>query len=90
MSCNDMGAVKDLIEGERLDILFEQAGRNGEYIENARRQKVTFDDYLYMVGKKTASLIRASCELGCITSKASTQHENALSNFGWNVPNLCL
>ena len=44
--------IKDIIEGERLDILFEQAGREDPYILEHRRYNVSFEDYLKMIGLK--------------------------------------
>ncbi len=74
-----------MVEGERLDILFEQHGREGEYFSKYQFQHVSEDDYLKMVGGKTASLISAACKAGAIAANASEDLINRLGDFGWNV-----
>jgi geranylgeranyl diphosphate synthase type I len=64
-------AVKLLVDGERLDILFEQAGREDEpYVIQHRRRAVSLDEYIRMVERKTAALIQAACELGALSAGA--------------------
>ena len=74
-----------MVEGERLDILFEQHGREGEYFSKYQFQHVSEDDYLKMVGGKTASLISAACKAGAIAANASEDLIKRLGDFGWNV-----
>ncbi|MBS7645070.1 MAG: polyprenyl synthetase family protein [Candidatus Bathyarchaeia archaeon] len=79
-----VSTIKELIEGERLDILMEQAGRGG-YLEESRLRMVSVDDYMHMIGKKTAALIRASCEVGCVEAGAPEDLRSALSRYGWSI-----
>ncbi|MEM3476486.1 MAG: polyprenyl synthetase family protein, partial [Candidatus Bathyarchaeia archaeon] len=78
-------AIKETIEGERLDILFEQAGREEEYIKKHRYNNVSLNLYFKMVGKKTAALIKAACISGGLAAEASNEIIEALSVFGWNT-----
>lgn len=77
--------IKDIIEGERLDILFEQAGRHEEYLVKHRRLRVTLDDYLNMVSLKTGALIRASCVAGGIVANASKDELEILDDYGMSI-----
>ncbi|MCD6514194.1 MAG: polyprenyl synthetase family protein [Candidatus Odinarchaeota archaeon] len=74
-----------MIEGERLDILFEQFGREGDYFSKYQFRSVSEDDYLRMIGGKTASLISASCKAGAIAADASDGAIEKFGVFGWNV-----
>ncbi len=77
--------IEATIEGERLDILFEQAGRDERYIVKHRRKSVSWDQYFEMIGKKTATLIRASCLAGCLVADAPNDITGALTGYGWKV-----
>jgi len=77
--------IKATIEGERLDILFEQAGRTEDYMVRERCRSVSWDLYFEMIGKKTATLIRASCSAGCLAANASDDATDALAGYGWKV-----
>jgi len=77
--------IKDIIEGERLDILFEQAGRREEYLVKHRKLTVTLSDYLNMVSLKTGALIRASCVAGGIVADASEDEIEILDNYGMSI-----
>jgi len=77
--------IKATIEGERLDILFEQAGRDEDYVVKHRCKSVSWDVYFEMIGKKTATLIRASCLAGCLAAGASDDATDALSGYGWKI-----
>jgi len=79
------GAIKDTIEGERLDILFEQAGREEEYIKKHRYANVPLNLYFKMIGKKTAALIKSACIAGGLAADASNETIEALGIFGWNI-----
>src|SRR5207302_1057631 len=45
-------AMKDIIEGERLDMTLEQAGREDPYLKTQRVLSPNFALYLEMIGKK--------------------------------------
>lgn len=78
--------MKTVVEGEILDILFEQSGRKEEkYMIENRYDKITEKDYLKTVSKKTASLIQACCEIGGLSAKAKKSEINALKNYGFNL-----
>ncbi len=78
--------VKELIEGERLDILMEQAGREDEpYVVANRISEMRLEDYLRMVEKKTARLIETSCRFGGMSVGAPKRVVEALSRYGYNV-----
>ncbi|RLE64548.1 MAG: polyprenyl synthetase family protein [Thermoprotei archaeon] len=78
--------IKTLVEGERLDILFEQTGRfNEPYVVENRRKVVTLDEYFKMVYAKTGALIEASCRAGGIVADATSDVINALGTYGRNI-----
>jgi len=77
--------IRQLVEGERKDVLFEQAGRNEDYILEMRYKTITLDDYFEMVGDKTAILIRTACEVGIICANGSKEMLDAASSYGWNA-----
>ncbi len=77
---------KNLVEGEILDILFEQAGRKKEpYVVKNRYLKISEKDYFEMAGKKTAGLFRACFEVGGICANAKEKEIEALKNYGFNL-----
>ncbi len=76
-------AMKEIIDGERLDLLFEQAGRNEPYLKANRTTHPDFQLYLEMIGKKTAALFRAGSEVGGQAAEASQRTVEALGEFGW-------
>jgi geranylgeranyl diphosphate synthase type I len=78
--------MKAIIEGEILDILFEQSGREDEkYVIKNRFRKITKSDYLKMVGKKTAFLFQSCCEVGALSARAKKIEREALKNYGFNL-----
>lgn len=77
--------IRQLVEGERKDVLFEQAGRNEDYILEKRYKTITLNDYFEMVGDKTAILIKAACEVGVICANGSKEMIDAASSYGWNA-----
>lgn len=78
--------MKVLIEGEILDILFEQSGRDYEkYIITHRYKRVTEKDYFRMVKLKTSALAMSCCEVGAVSAKASKRQIKALKNYGKNL-----
>lgn len=78
-------AVKALVEGERLDVLFEQAGRVDEYIVKYRRHHISIDEYIEMVKCKTGALLKACCMAGAIVANAREDFINALGSYGINI-----
>lgn len=80
-----VNAIKETIEGERLDILFEQAGREEPYIKKFRYRRVPMELYFKMIGKKTAALIKAACLAGGLSAEASNADLDALGEFGWKI-----
>ena len=78
--------LKTIFEGEILDILFEQTGRNNEpYIQSHRYSEISLKQYLKMVSQKTASLIQASCHIGGICAKTSGKQLAALQKYGFSL-----
>jgi geranylgeranyl diphosphate synthase type I len=77
--------MKEIIDGERLDLLLEQAGRTDPYLIKNRIFDPTFKLYLDMVGEKTASLFKAAGQIGAYAAKAETRVVNALGAFGWKA-----
>ena len=62
-----------LCEGQYLDISFE------------RRTDVTVEEYLEMIGKKTAALIRASIETGAMMASDDPAVVEAFGRFGYDL-----
>ena len=78
--------LKTVINGEILDILFEQQGRQEEpYIVKYRYHKITKQKYYEMIGRKTASLAQSCCEIGGICAEASKKQLKALKDYGFNL-----
>jgi len=78
--------VKLLVEGERLDVLFEQAGREEEsYILRHRRKVVSKEEYIRMIRHKTGALIQASCLAGGIVAGAPENYLSALGEYGISI-----
>jgi geranylgeranyl diphosphate synthase type I len=78
-------AIRELIEGERLDILFEQVPKNVEYVDRHRYREITQSDYETMIGGKTASLLRTACEVGVVCARGSEALRKAAREFGWKA-----
>lgn len=78
-------AIKALVEGERLDVLFEQAGRDDEYIVKHRRHSIGIDEYIEMVKCKTGMLLKTCCMAGAIVADAQEDFINALGSYGINI-----
>jgi len=73
-----------MLEGERLDILFEQAGRTDPYVLEHQYKEVPQDAYFEMIGCKTAGLIKVACEAGVLCANgASMEMLEAASEYGW-------
>ncbi len=78
-------AMKEIIDGERLDLQFEQAGRDDPFLTAHRIRKPSFQLYLEMIGKKTASLFQAAAEIGAHSAQTGPRIVHALGSFGWKV-----
>jgi geranylgeranyl diphosphate synthase, type I len=78
-------SMKEIIDGERLDLLLEQAGRTDPYLIKNRVYDPTFKAYLDMIGKKTASLFKAAGQIGAYAAGAETRVVNTLGAFGWKA-----
>ena len=75
--------IRKLVEGERLDILFEQRSeRLHEYFQTYRYNTVTHYEYMNMITGKTASLLSAACKVGALVGGASNDELNHVENFG--------
>jgi geranylgeranyl diphosphate synthase type I len=78
--------LKEVIDGEVKDILFERSGREEEkFIVENRYQDIELDDYLTMIGQKTAVLLRASCEAGAICAGADDNQVKLIGEYGFNI-----
>jgi geranylgeranyl diphosphate synthase, type I len=78
-------AMKDIIEGERLDMLLEQAGRVDHYLRVNHIMNPSFSLYIEMIGKKTAALFKAASEIGAISARADSTKQKSLGEFGWKA-----
>ena len=65
--------IVELCEGQALDLEFET---NGD---------VNLNDYLYMIGRKTARLLNVSATLGGVIGNGNEKEVQALGNFGYNL-----
>jgi len=63
----------DVCEGQQFDMEFEE------------REDVTIDEYIKMIGLKTAALIAASLKMGAIVGGAEKEDAENLSAFGYNI-----
>lgn len=70
MACYDETCLR-LTEGQYLDMSFEG------------RLDVSSDEYLIMIGGKTAALLEASLRIGAIVGGASVATEECLGRFGY-------
>jgi geranylgeranyl diphosphate synthase type I len=78
--------IMRLVEGERLDVLFEQFGRGDEpYVVEYRRMSLSFEDYLDMVVRKTSSLYEAGAMMGAVEAGADEKTIEAFRGFGLNL-----
>ncbi len=77
--------IRELVEGERLDVLFEQVSQENKYVDSIRYHEISYADYETMIGYKTASLLRAACEVGVICADASMSLRVAARDFGWKA-----
>ncbi|OGD53238.1 hypothetical protein A3K80_04785 [Candidatus Bathyarchaeota archaeon RBG_13_38_9] len=80
-----VNAIKVTIEGERLDILCEQAGRYDQYMLKNRYENMTPKLYFKIIKKKTTELIKAACLAGAISARATKIHRNAIAKYGEKI-----
>jgi geranylgeranyl diphosphate synthase type I len=66
-------AVQDLIQGQGLDMSFED------------REDVSVAECLEMAGGKTATLLACACELGAVHGGGTPVQVDALRRFGWHL-----
>lgn len=66
-------ALVKVCEGQALDKEFET------------RERVTLEDYLDMIGKKTAWLLKVACALGGICGGGSEEQVELLDRFGYGL-----
>lgn len=66
-------ALVRVCEGQALDKEFEN------------RDAVTVDEYLEMIGKKTAWLLQASCAMGAMCGGGTPDQVDQLARFGYNL-----
>ena len=78
-------SMKDIIEGERLDLLLEQAGRQDPYLKSQRILNPSFSLYVEMIGKKTAALFKAASQIGAYSARAKFTTVKSLGEFGWKA-----
>lgn len=76
-------AISEMVEGERLDVLFEQKSRPYAYYTAHSYDQVTEEDYLEMINGKTASLIKAACIAGSLVGGGNDQQIEAASEYGY-------
>lgn len=78
--------MKTVMEGEILDILFEQSDRKREpYLTKNRLGKISLDSYLQMITKKTAVLFQTCGETGAICGETPKKRIEALGKYGLNL-----
>jgi geranylgeranyl pyrophosphate synthase len=79
-------ALKALADGEILDVLMEQAGREQEpFVAANRPAEVAEADWRRMAGGKTAALLAAACEVGAVAADAPRDLRARLARYGWSV-----
>lgn len=66
-------ATRRLTKGE-----LAQLAHNGDL-------HITEEDYLQIIGNKTAALIAATCRIGAILGECSGEKRDAIESYGWNV-----
>jgi geranylgeranyl pyrophosphate synthase len=66
-------AMLEICEGQALDKMFET------------QDTVSEEGYLEMISKKTATLIKLSCEMGAIVGEAASAEIHRMAQFGYNL-----
>lgn len=76
--------MKEIVDGEILDILMERSGREKEaFVVQKRPKIVNQETYFEMIKKKTASLFSACCETGALSAGGSLKLVKNSSGFGY-------
>lgn len=78
-------AISEMVEGERLDVLFEQKSRPYTYYKKHKYDLVTEQDYLKMINGKTASLLRGACAAGALVGGGTEKQIEAAAEFGTTI-----
>jgi len=77
--------LKEVTDGQILDVLYEKSGRDNEpYVVENRYSIVTLQDYIEMIGKKTASLFCSCAEVGGVCAGANDHNLSSLKKFGFD------
>ncbi len=83
-----LAAIVELQDNEAVDVLAKTAERitEGELLQiaYARRPLLSEQNYLDLIGKKTAALFNASCRLGAMTAGGKDAELTAMADFGEN------
>jgi geranylgeranyl diphosphate synthase type II len=66
-------AIIDICEGQALDKTFET------------KDDVRENEYLEMISKKTATLIKLACQIGAIIGRGNANQVKALTLYGYNI-----
>jgi len=66
-------ATRKMAKGELAQLAF-----NGDL-------SITEEDYLEIIGNKTASLMAATCRIGAILGECSSEQRTEFESFGWNI-----
>lgn len=79
--------LKVLVEGEIRDIFFERQGRlRDSFVVQNRPKDISLEDYLLMVGQKTAALLSACCEVGALCAGVTNVRSlKAFKDYGYNL-----
>ncbi len=84
--------IREIIDGERLDILLEATGRDDKYYHDHRIidriDRIDLEKiYLEMIGKKTAALFRLSSVLGALSATGKLDHVlvRAADRYGYSI-----
>lgn len=77
--------LKRITDGQILDVFYEKSGRKEElYVVENRFSKVTTDEYVDMIGGKTASLFSSCCVVGGVCADILEIDSKHLNDFGLN------
>lgn len=78
--------TKTIVEGEILDVLFEQCGREDQpYVKQHRYWEITPRDQRQMAAQKTAFFFRSCCVAGGLCGSADERQLESLKDYGFNL-----
>jgi len=66
-------ATLTICEGQQFDLSYEG------------REDISVDDYIDMIGRKTAALFAAACSIGVLVAGGDLTQRNAMSDFGRQI-----